>query len=142
MASVSWARFARLGPLCDSHPSPQAQHPHNEAHSRLNTLYRIATNLAHDAHRRGRRQPAAAPLDARDDRADTRQDQVAERAGTRTDVARALARLRPRDRQLLWLAYAQEMSHQEIAEGLGLKTSSIKLLLWRARRRLMGLLRP
>jgi DNA-directed RNA polymerase specialized sigma24 family protein len=32
------------------------------------------------------------------------------------------------------------MTHREIAEGLGLKTSSIKLLLWRARRRLMGLL--
>jgi RNA polymerase sigma-70 factor (ECF subfamily) len=63
------------------------------------------------------------------------------RAVVRTDVTRAMARLRPRERQLLWLAYAQELSHREIAEGLGLKTASIKLLLWRARRRLLAVLR-
>ena len=51
-----------------------------------------------------------------------------------------MARLKPRERDLLWLAYAQGSSHQEIAESLGLKTSSIKLLLFRARRRLAALL--
>lgn len=113
----------------------------SDAH-RQNALYRIATNLARDAHRRDRRRPTSVPIQDGDDHADTRAaGDVAERAGTRTDVSRALAQLRPRDRQLLWLAYAQEMTHKEIAEGLGLKTASIKLLLWRARRRLMGLLR-
>lgn len=112
----------------------------SDAHRR-NALYRIATNLVRDAHRRDRRRPAPVPIRDTDDHEDTRDSQdVADRAGTRTDVSRALARLRPRDRQLLWLAYAQEMTHQEIAEGLGLKTSSIKLLLWRARQRVMGLL--
>ena len=113
----------------------------SESH-RQNALYRIATNVARDAYRRGRRAPEAVPIGEEVDRADRREHaDVAERAGTRTDVGRALARLRPRDRELLWLAYAQEFSHQEIAEGLGLKTSSIKLLLWRARQRFMELIR-
>ena len=52
-----------------------------------------------------------------------------------------MARLKPRERDLLWLAYAQGSSHKEIAETLGLKTASIKLLLFRARRRLAAMLR-
>ena len=52
-----------------------------------------------------------------------------------------MARLKPRERDLLWLAYAQGSSHKEIAETLGLKTASIKLLLFRARRRLATYLR-
>jgi len=59
----------------------------------------------------------------------------------RLDLARSMARLKPRERDLLWLAYAQGSSHKEIAETLGLKAASIKLLLFRARRRLAGLLR-
>ena len=59
----------------------------------------------------------------------------------RVDLSRALARLKPRERDLLWLAYAHGSSHQEIAESLGLKTASIKLLLFRARRHLAMLLR-
>jgi len=112
----------------------------SDAH-RQNALFRIATNLVRDAYRRDRRRPASVPIRDDADHADTRAGgDVAGRAETRTDVSRALARLRPRDRQLLWLAYAQEMTHQEIAMGLGLKRASIKLLLWRARRRLIGLL--
>jgi RNA polymerase sigma-70 factor (ECF subfamily) len=58
----------------------------------------------------------------------------------RTDVQRALGRLKPRERALLWLAYAQGSSHREIAGVLGLKTGSIKLLLFRARRKMAALL--
>jgi RNA polymerase sigma-70 factor (ECF subfamily) len=42
---------------------------------------------------------------------------------------------------LLWLAYAQGHAHSEIAETLGVKTASVKLLLFRARRKLAALLR-
>ena len=42
---------------------------------------------------------------------------------------------------MLWLAYAQGFSHQEIAAVLGLRASSLKALLHRARRRLVTLLR-
>lgn len=109
----------------------------SDAH-RQNALYRIATNLLRDAHRRERRRPMATSMQSRDSRVEIDE---AQRAAARTDVSRAMAQLRPRDRQLLWLAYAQEFSHHEIAEGLGLKTGSIKLLLWRARQRLMAVLR-
>src|ERR1019366_7169495 len=61
-------------------------------------------------------------------------------AARRTDLARAMALLKPRERDLLWLAYAQGSSHQEIAESLGLRTGSIKQLLFRARHRPAGLL--
>ena len=58
----------------------------------------------------------------------------------RADVRRAFGRLKPRERALLWLAYANGSSHHEIADVLGLKTGSIKLLLFRARRKLAAAL--
>ena len=108
----------------------------NESHRR-NALFRIASNLLRDHFRRRK---AAPPPDL------LQEDTVAASAGgahsdTRADLRRAMARLRSRDRELLWLAYAQGSSHREIAEFLGLKTGSIKLLLFRARRRLADLLR-
>jgi RNA polymerase sigma-70 factor, ECF subfamily len=107
---------------------------------RRNYLFRIATNLAHDRHRRTRgvvnvpvpaeNEPGAL-ADGRDLAAETAQ---------RTDLARAMSRLKPREREMLWLAYAQGSSHEEIAESLGLRKSSIKILLFRARRRLAAAL--
>ena len=61
------------------------------------------------------------------------------------NLARAMAQLKPREREMLWLAYAHGSSHEEIAESLGLRKSSIKILLFRARRRLaaaMGVSSP
>jgi RNA polymerase sigma-70 factor (ECF subfamily) len=49
--------------------------------------------------------------------------------------------MRPRDRQLLWLAYAEGYTHREIAEVTGLASASIRLLLFRARRKVARLLR-
>jgi RNA polymerase sigma-70 factor (ECF subfamily) len=50
--------------------------------------------------------------------------------------------MKPRERSLLWLAYAQGCSHEEIAEVLGVKKASLKSLLHRARHRLLSLLGP
>jgi RNA polymerase sigma-70 factor (ECF subfamily) len=50
--------------------------------------------------------------------------------------------LKPRARQLLWLAYVEGMSHAEIAAVTGLSALSIRLLLFRARRQAAGLLNP
>jgi RNA polymerase sigma-70 factor (ECF subfamily) len=113
---------------------------HESDGHRRNYLFRIASNLAHDA-RRSRRH-AAVQLDETIDPPDPRSSGTAAAdAASRVDLARAMARLKPRQRDLLWLAYAQGSSHREIAETLGLKTGSVKLLLFRARRRLAALLR-
>jgi len=117
----TYYRFLRADPPLD-----------DDAHVK-NYLFRIATNVATEA-RRGPR----LEIGARPDRAD-RQD-VPERAAERLDVSRAMDKLRPRDRAMVWLAYVNGSSHGEIAETLGLKTSSIKILLFRARRRLASLL--
>ena len=49
--------------------------------------------------------------------------------------------LKPRDRSLLWLAYAQGWSHAEIAASLGVKRASLKAMLHRARQRLAQIIR-
>ena len=41
---------------------------------------------------------------------------------------------------MLWLAYGEGASHKEIAETLGLAQSSMKMILFRARRKLAGML--
>jgi RNA polymerase sigma-70 factor (ECF subfamily) len=109
-----------------------------EAHRR-NYLFRIATNLVHDIRRRPR--VDAVQIAEGLEHADPRQADAAEHAARRVDLSRAMARLKPRERELLWLAYAQGSSHQEIAATLRLKTSSIKALLFRARQRLASVLR-
>ena len=55
-------------------------------------------------------------------------------------VSREFAALKPRERALLWLAYVEGESHQDIADALGLSRGSIKVLLSRARGRLRDLL--
>ena len=106
---------------------------------RRNYLYRIATNLVHDQRRRPRadREPL---LDAEREPAPDLGGGVEGRAARRIDLSRAMARMKPRERSMLWLAYGHGCSHEEIAAVLGLKTSSLKALLHRARRRLAGLL--
>ena len=115
----------------------RARAVHDDEAHRRNYLFRIATNLARDGYRR---RMAAPELVAND--AETHGADVATAAGAelRADLHRAMARLKRRERELLWLAYAQGSSHQEIGAALGLKTGSIKPLLFRARRRLASLL--
>lgn len=116
----------------------------NEAHRR-NSLFCFATNVARDVHRRKKRvghaEPVSIDLDDGDHalRIDMR---VAERFEASTDLARAMEQLKPVQREMLWLAYALGSSHAEIAEMLGLKSGSVKILLLRARRKLALLLRP
>jgi len=95
-------------------------------------LFQIATNLLRDRWRRPREEspaegvPEAAshepPLDGR------------------LAMRQAFQRLKPRERQLLWLAYVEGSNHKEIAECTGLRAGSIRLLLLRARRKLAELI--
>lgn len=109
----------------------------SEAHRR-NSLYRIATNVARDARRRSLvRAPFSLPsIDL--ERVPARDEGAAPEGNA--DFTRAMSRLKPRERALLWLAYAEGASHREIADALGLRQGSLKALLFRARRRLAALL--
>jgi RNA polymerase sigma-70 factor, ECF subfamily len=109
----------------------------SDAHRR-HYLFRIAANLVRDQHRR--RTPFTVPLPAEGHRTPVATHGAPARFETRADVSRALDGLRPRDRDLLWLAYAQGFSHEEIADTLGLRTGSIKLMLSRARQRMAAAL--
>jgi len=105
---------------------------------RRHYLFRVAINLVRDAQRRRRAQPVA-ETEAQD--LDRHPHPWAhEAAADRAGLAEAMARLRPRDRALLWLAYAQGSPHHEIASSIGVKAASIKPMLARARHRLAGLL--
>ena len=94
-------------------------------------LFRIATNLARDRQRWSRRWTFGV---------------LGERGGTspdggydrRLDVERVLGGLPPRSRALLWLAYAEGFSHQEIAEVVGVGATSVRVLLARARRKFLA----
>jgi RNA polymerase sigma-70 factor, ECF subfamily len=109
---------------------------------RRHALFRIATNLARDRHRRGLR-AVLVPLPEGGSTTPELADDVdvAHEAQRRTDLARGMARLKPREREMLWLAYAQGSTHRDIAGILGVKAASVRLLLFRARRKLAALLR-
>jgi RNA polymerase sigma-70 factor (ECF subfamily) len=95
-------------------------------------LFRIATNLLRDRWRSGDATPYAESAEpAHTDDLDT---SIAVRA--------ALARLKPRERELLWLAYVEGMDHAEIAAATGLQRLSVRIALFRARRKAAELLSP
>jgi RNA polymerase sigma-70 factor (ECF subfamily) len=55
-------------------------------------------------------------------------------------LAPAMAKLKPKERQMLWLAYAEGYSHKEIAEVMGVGSTSVRLLLFRARKKMAVLM--
>jgi RNA polymerase sigma-70 factor (ECF subfamily) len=116
----------------------RARVTHDDETHRRHYLFKIATNLARDGYRRKASAPEIAAASSEVEPADPVSP---ERAEARLDLTRAFGRLKRRERELLWLAYAQGSSHAEIGTALGLKTGSIKPLLFRARQKLAGLLR-
>lgn len=118
-------------------------HHESESHRR-NSLFRIATNIVRDAARRARHHEDV-PLQTDDDSPSAPEPRShaplpEQQATVRTDLARAMKKLEPVQREMLWLAYAQGASHEEIAEVLGVRAVSVRTLLLRARRKLAGLL--
>jgi RNA polymerase sigma-70 factor (ECF subfamily) len=110
---------------------------HDSEEHRRNSLYRIATNLARDVRRRNLLRSTFLAGEDIERVAGEDQAGATERS---TDFTRAMARLKPRERALLWLAYAEGNSHREIADVLGLRPSSLKIMLYRARRKMAALL--
>ena len=108
-----------------------AKLPEMDAAESRSYLFRIATNLLRDRWRRGDlpETVGATEPSCEDD------------PETRTDVRRALGQLKPRERQLLWLAHVEGFDHREIARLTGLRAASVRVLLFRARRELASALR-
>lgn len=122
----SFYRFLRANASLDS-----------DAH-RKHYLYRIATNLVRDGYRQSKTRPSTTEHDV--ELLESRVDHGGARAEARVDLDRAMAQLKPRERAMLWMAYAQGSSHKEIAAVVGVKSDSVKPLLFRARRKLAELL--
>src|SRR5688500_12932255 len=117
----------------------------SEAHRR-HSLFRIATNLARDAHRRHQADPLRHAGDAGSESlgltaSAPAPDALMHGRAESAHVRRALLQLAPRELALSWLAYAYGSSHREIAEAVGVKAPSVKQLLFRARRKMATLLR-
>lgn len=103
--------------------------------ARKSYLYRTATNLIIDQRR----------AQARRDRWNWFAGRSREAADSGVELAsdldRLFAQIGHHDRALLWLAYVDGADHQEIAAILGLRPGSVKVLLFRARRKMESILR-
>lgn len=95
-------------------------------------LFKIATNLVYDRFRRiGRR----------------RETEIGETEfGSDNDIAanvemtQVFSKLKSQERMLLWLAYVEGYDHQQIAQIANVNKLSVKVLLFRARRKLAALI--
>lgn len=98
-------------------------------------IFRTATNLALDhfreTKRRRNRETPEVPVMATGS---------PEARDLRHDMMKTFSELKPRERALLWLAHVEEADHEDISEALGVKAKSVKVLLFRARKRLGELL--
>jgi len=110
------------------------RHPVMDESQTRSWLFRIATNLLHDRVRVRSRADVVVP--------EMVERGVAPNLESRLDVQSTLRQLKPRERELLWLAYVEGMNHEEIATATGLRALSIKILLFRARRKAALLLAP
>ena len=102
----------------------------SDAHRR-NALFHIATNLVRD---HGRRWGGVFHVELEDEAPVLRKEGDA--VEKRIDLGRALDSLEPRQREMIWLAYAQGASHAEIAEICGVRETSVRVILLRARRKM------
>lgn len=109
-------RFLRASPAVE-----------NEDHMRR-YLFRTATNLVMDYFREAKRERG-------DEMPQTVTIDYPSRE-LRHDLQRVFSELKPQERALLWLAHVEEASHDEIGEALGVKSKSVRVLLFRARKRL------
>ena len=97
-------------------------------------LYKTAISLVSDHWRRMRREQLR--LEKTVPRADGAQDLTLSQ-----DMLRLFRQLKPKQRTLLWMAYIEGFDHGEIAGILRMKAKSVRVVLFRARRKLAGILR-
>lgn len=103
-------------------------------------LYKIATNLVIDHLRKVKRNIER----------ESEKDPYAERGFDECkqhevflamDMEKLFKKMKPKDRTLLWLAYIEGYSHREIAGITGISEKSMKVNLFRARKKFAGILK-
>lgn len=88
-------------------------------------LFRIASNLIVDVWRRQRRTMPS----------EESEGVLFPDTELRLDISRLFQTLTLQERQLIWLAYVEGCDHAGIADMLGLRAASVRVMLHRARRR-------
>jgi RNA polymerase sigma-70 factor (ECF subfamily) len=96
-------------------------------------LYRIATRLVLDRWRKEHRQRAYVSEAAR--------GLSGQNPAGASGFERCFGLLAPRERMMLWLAHVEGLSHNEVAAAMGCNAASVRVMLFRARRKLEGILR-
>ena len=94
-------------------------------------LYRIASNVIAD---HGRTLSSRARLEDSVRRAREHESVAPER--DHLELRQALRTLSAREQQLLWLVYAEGFSHREVARIMNVSRASVKVLAFRARKKL------
>lgn len=95
-------------------------------------LYKIATNLVFDRFRNLKRAGETEITDA------VHPARIDPAAGI--EMTQVFSQLKEQERLLLWLAYVEGYDHHEIAMIANVNKLSVKVLLFRARRKLAGLI--
>lgn len=94
-------------------------------------LYRIASNVIADHGRMlQRRERLRGALQ------DTRRQAWQQPESSHPELREALGELSVREQQLLWLIYAEGFSHKEVASIMKVSQASVKVLAFRARKKL------
>ena len=93
-------------------------------------LYKIATNLVYKRFHKTRHEAQTEVDEAMQDKTSsvTFNESI--------EMSQIFSKLNERERALLWLAYVEGYEHKEIAEILNINSLSVRVLLFRARRRL------
>jgi RNA polymerase sigma-70 factor, ECF subfamily len=118
----AFLRFLRSAPATLSEPQMRSY------------LYRTVETLILNRWRRSQREKARAE--------ETRNElSTTNTPDTANDMTRAFARLDPKQRSLLWLAYVEGFDHKEIAATVNIQEKSVRVLLYRARQTLLGILK-
>ncbi len=99
-------------------------------------LFKIATNLVRDHWRSEKRKRNWFEKEPDEENLKANGTDM----NTQLDVNDAFQKLPPQHRSLLWLAYVEEYEHREIAGMLKLKEKSIRVLLFRAKKKFIEIL--
>lgn len=113
VAAEAFARAFSRWAKVRSHPNPDAW------------LLRVVGNLAVDHARHEARRPHVPETGPR-------HDSAGDQAALRADLARALGRLSPRQKEVVVMRYLIDLTEDDVAISLGMSTGSVKTHLSRA----------